>query len=531
MSPTNKKKHGKSKTATTTPEISPPDMSSHTRVAFRDFIELADVDTINTFLAATTSTLESENLKLLWKRAYKEGFENGQKAIQPILQRVGRKLEEKFEKGVARGMNIGREEGYTVAKEAFDRMLVEIEARDTPKASTGDANIQTNPPIATTTSVSTQTYPPVTATTSVSIQTSPTMCAATSHSQTLSENAKKLENLLNHSEISPKLAVFSPQTPSVTTLDPLEPSTTTTVLKTRSTAANFTENHQKVENLPNLSQNSPQTHSPSTSEHLDDVARVYTSLRTLNDIVSQPPTLKSAASSPHPPASPEHEKSARLCAVFESKLPTGSLASSTIVSASKMRLESSNFTKISQNIENQPIFIQNSTEPLVSDHSKCEDDFESPQVPTTIFTAFETRSETAEFMEKHKKTPIHIQKPPELLVSRHLNWADDAAELPISSTVPTKQPRDLSGLRSRHFSKNPFSSLQRRRPKFNKNKNHFINSKSQYYHHHAFPSPYHHSQKPHYHPQSPFSVSLNWDQDPRLVDLGTALQALGWIRA
>jgi hypothetical protein len=197
MSPTNKKKHGKSKKATTTPEISPPDMSSHTRVAFRDFIELADVDTINTFLAATTSTLESENLELLWKRAYKEGFENSQKAIQPILQRVRGKLEEKFEKGVARGMDIGREEGYTVAKEAFDGMLVKIEARDTPKASTGDANIQTDPPIATTTSVSTQTDPPTTATASSSVQTNPSALVTTSQFPELTENRKKRENSLH----------------------------------------------------------------------------------------------------------------------------------------------------------------------------------------------------------------------------------------------------------------------------------------------------------------------------------------------
>ena len=474
-------------------------------------------------------------------------------------------MEEKFEEGIEKGKDLGREEGYTVAKQGFDKIISAVKARDsdTLKADTTNSCTQTDPTatgmystismqtditstsstshstpsgtqtnhLATTTPVSTQTDPPATATTSVSIQTSPTTFTATSHSQTLSKNAKNLENLLNHSEISPKLAVFSPQTPSVTTLDPLELSTTTTALKTRSTTANFTENHQKVENLPNLSQNSPQTHSPSTSEHLDDVARVCTSLQTLNDIVSQPPTLKSDASSPHPPASPEHEKSARLCADFEPRLPMGSLASSTIVSASKMRPESSNFTKINQNIENQPIFIQNSTEPLVSDHSKCEDDFESPQVPTTIVTAFETRSETAECTEKHKKTFIHIQKPPELLVSRHLNWADDAAELPISSAVPTKQPRDLSGLRSQHFSKSPFSSLQRRRPKCNKNRNHFINLKSQYHHHHAFSSPFYHFQKSHYHPQSPFSVSLNWDQDPRLADLSTALRALGWIRA
>jgi hypothetical protein len=178
MSPTNKKKHGKSKTATTsTSELSPPDMSSPTRIAFRDFIELADVDTINIFLAATTATSESENLELLWKRAYKEGFENGQKTIQPTLQHVGKKLEERFEKGVAKGMDLGREEGYTIAKEAFDNMVMQLKARDAPKINTNDT--------------STQTDSPTTATASISVQTNPTTFAATSQSPTLSETAKK----------------------------------------------------------------------------------------------------------------------------------------------------------------------------------------------------------------------------------------------------------------------------------------------------------------------------------------------------
>ena len=124
----------------------PPDVTlSPTHIAFRDFIKLADIDTINTFLTATTSTSESENLKLLWERAYREGFENGQKAIQPILHRVGVKMKEKLEKGVARGMDLGREEGYMVAKEAFDSMLVEIKAKNTPKVSTSNSSTQTNP--------------------------------------------------------------------------------------------------------------------------------------------------------------------------------------------------------------------------------------------------------------------------------------------------------------------------------------------------------------------------------------------------
>jgi hypothetical protein len=253
MSPTNKKKHGKSKTATTsTSELSPPDMTSPTRVMFRDFIELADIDTINIFLAATTATSESENLELLWKRAYKEGFENGQKTIQPTLQRVGKKLEERFEKGVAKGMDLGREEGYTIAKEAFDNMVMQLKTRDAPKINTNDT--------------STQTDPPTTATASISVQTNPTMFAATSQSPTLSEIAKKSENLLDYSEISPKFAVFLPQTPSVAVLDPLESTTITTVLKMQSTTADFTENYQNSENSPIFVKKTPE---PLVSRHFN----------------------------------------------------------------------------------------------------------------------------------------------------------------------------------------------------------------------------------------------------------------------
>jgi hypothetical protein len=159
---------------------------------------------------------------------------------------------------------------------------------------------------------------------------------------------------------------------------------------------------------------------------------------------------------------------------------------------------------------------------------------ESP-VPSTIATAPKTRSEPADFTKNHQnieKSPIFTSKPPEPLVSRHFNWADDAAELPISFTVPTKQFRDFSGLRSQHFPKNPFSSLQRRHPKFNKNRIRFTNFKPQHHRYHVFPNPYYHSQNPHHHSQPTFSTSLNlnWDQDPRLADLSNALRALGWVR-
>ena len=97
-----------------TTELSPPtadNAPSPSHIAFRDFIKLADIDTINTFLTATVSTLESENIKLLWERAYKEGYENGRKVVLPVLQRVKTKLEEKLEEGIKRGKDLGREEG------------------------------------------------------------------------------------------------------------------------------------------------------------------------------------------------------------------------------------------------------------------------------------------------------------------------------------------------------------------------------------------------------------------------------------
>ena len=57
------------------PSASSSQTSTH--VAFRDFIKLADITTINCFLATATSMLESENLEALWKRAYEEGYDNG----------------------------------------------------------------------------------------------------------------------------------------------------------------------------------------------------------------------------------------------------------------------------------------------------------------------------------------------------------------------------------------------------------------------------------------------------------------------
>ena len=63
-------------------------------------------------------------------------------------------MEEKFEEGIQRGMDLGREEGYTVAKEAFDEIIKVVKAREAPKVNTTSASTQT---AATYTTISMQT--------------------------------------------------------------------------------------------------------------------------------------------------------------------------------------------------------------------------------------------------------------------------------------------------------------------------------------------------------------------------------------
>ena len=61
-------------------------------------------------------------------------------------------MEEKFEEGVARGMDLGREEGYTVAKQGFDGIVKALKDREQlEKVSTSDFGTQTDSPHTTTT--------------------------------------------------------------------------------------------------------------------------------------------------------------------------------------------------------------------------------------------------------------------------------------------------------------------------------------------------------------------------------------------
>src|ERR1700678_4240187 len=120
MAPSNKpKKQAKAKTAafpfantsplnsgnhTASPsnDISSP--ASATRVAFCHFIEIAELGNIKLFLKTAASTSDSENLKLLWARAFKEGLRVGHELYVGAVA----KLNEAHNEGYEEGYNEGR---------------------------------------------------------------------------------------------------------------------------------------------------------------------------------------------------------------------------------------------------------------------------------------------------------------------------------------------------------------------------------------------------------------------------------------
>src|SRR6267143_393025 len=84
-----------------------PASSPATRIAFREFIELADLENIKLFLDTATSLPEGENLRCLWDRAFKEGLRVGH---QLYVETVG-KLNKAHNKGYEEGYSTGYDEG------------------------------------------------------------------------------------------------------------------------------------------------------------------------------------------------------------------------------------------------------------------------------------------------------------------------------------------------------------------------------------------------------------------------------------
>ena len=120
MSPNNKKKHGKPpKTATSTQSHADDTAftTPTTRIAFREFIELADLESIKQFVTAASSLPEGENLKLLWARAFKEGYVVGRELCLDTLEE---KVEEARNHGYEQGFKEGSSSKVDLFQAGFD---------------------------------------------------------------------------------------------------------------------------------------------------------------------------------------------------------------------------------------------------------------------------------------------------------------------------------------------------------------------------------------------------------------------------
>ena len=142
-----------------------------------------------------------------------------------------------------------------------------------------------------------------------------------------------------------------------------------------------------------------------------------------------------------------------------------------------------------------------------------------PFIPSTSTASISTQTEPLfPTISESSESPASISESttPAIIVPTPFNWANDAVSLPTIPTIPSKQARDLSGLRS--SSKNPFSSLHRRHH-YSKRPQIF----SSCHHTHSYPThpPLHHT--------PPFHNNLlDWRRDPRLFELSRVLRTLGW---
>ena len=111
--------------------------------------------------------------------------------------------------------------------------------------------------------------------------------------------------------------------------------------------------------------------------------------------------------------------------------------------------------------------------------------------------------------------PISEPPIPDTTSSAPFNWADDTSSLSNLPLIISKQPRDLSSLRS--SSKNPFSSLRRR---------HHFSKRQKTLSSHCYTQSY--PTHPPLHHAPPLLTNLDWHRDPRLLELSRVLRSLGW---
>ena len=161
-----------------------PTSTLPTHVAFRKFIELADLNSIKIFITTASSSSEGENLKLLWGHAFKEGLSAGHQLYGKMEERLKEVREEGYQAGYIEGQHDERGDWALDEHSLHCGYQTNIPYDDygTP-ATTFDISTQT---VSTATvSSQTQTTSPLTTSfTTVSIQTSHEDIEKTDHNPT-----------------------------------------------------------------------------------------------------------------------------------------------------------------------------------------------------------------------------------------------------------------------------------------------------------------------------------------------------------
>ncbi|KAK7017477.1 hypothetical protein VNI00_018634 [Paramarasmius palmivorus] len=176
-------------------------------------------------------------------------------------------------------------------------------------------------------------------------------------------------------------------------------------------------------------------------------------------------------------------------------------------------------------------------------------DLTPEEAPTEPIAPTESTAPIAPIAPTESTAPIAPIAP--IAPPATLTWADDADTIPPAVIIPpTTPPRDLTALCST-TEKKPFTSLQRRA-----SRSHHFNKRHRNFHQYTIHTSHFNSLTPLVtrrhpsgigpgkpvhtitRPQLPTPSSnrqllppLDWDRDPRLVQLGRILGDLGWVRA
>jgi hypothetical protein len=492
---------------------------------------------IENFVQHAALTPEGENLELLWDRAYREGYNYGRELAR---KNVEKKMEEKYQEGQKVGFDEGQKVGFDegcqflngvdvqeIVKIGVERgreVGIAAERRDWQTKGHGEDCVpapvrhfstvatQATVPPSTAVSVSTQTATAATADQPLSplpkLMTAVTTAASPAPDH-LPALQKRRHSLPNHSReprsssqppVTHPVSRRSTATSSVATPPKTSAPASTATIATQTTHSatptplHTTKNTQNCLQTPISDQNHPE--SPKSSYLNENTTDFY-----CNDIYGLPYNTATYAdeeiSRAESPCSPIHETARHIAATSPLTALTDYVSS----------------TKYNTALENPTLTAVPELTTPAGTIDKLHITTVNSSTPGNAIGKAELHSKTLE-------TPVLA----------HFNWSDESESLPVPPKIPPNHPRDLSGLRS--SSTNPFSSL-RRRHRQSRNPRRYTHFQPQHYRYHPSPTSYHHppASYPSRHPSQPsFAASLDWDRDPRLINLSHALKALGWIR-